>query len=124
MDIYQILCLIGTPALTAGVFKFCMNSIMKKIRESDEHKREQEIADQQHARAVELGLQAVLRRMLRQEYARCMAKEFATIAEKEDFEFMWAQYHSLGVNGVMDGVHVDFMDLPTEPPKGDNNNEN
>lgn len=64
--------------------------------------------------AVCLGVQALLRDRLYQSYNYHHDKGYAPISAKENFENMWTQYHNLGANGVMDGVHKDFMKLPTE----------
>ena len=48
---------------------------------------------------------------------RQIEQAYAPIYVKENFENMWKQYHNLGVNGVMDGIHEAFMALPTEPPE-------
>lgn len=74
--------------------------------------------------AIKMGVQALLRDRLISEYNDRNEKGFAPIYAKENFENMWKHYHNLGKNGVMDGVHNDFMALPTEPPtKGEVNNE-
>lgn len=64
--------------------------------------------------AVCLGVQALLRDRLYCEYNKHMDKGYAPIYARENFENMWQQYHSLGVNGVMDEIHNKFMELPTE----------
>ena len=71
--------------------------------------------------AVCLGVQALLRDRLYQAYDYHMERGYAPIPAKENFENMWTQYHKLGANGVMDGVHRDFMRLPTE--EGDRHHE-
>ena len=38
------------------------------------------------------------------------------IYARENFENCWKQYHSLGVNGVMDDLHSKFLKLPVSPP--------
>lgn len=37
--------------------------------------------------------------------------------ERDNFENCWKQYHSLGVNGVMDDLHRKFLELSTDPPE-------
>lgn len=64
--------------------------------------------------AVCLGVQALLRDRLIHEYNKYSRLGYAPIYAKENFENMWKQYHNLGLNGVMDEIHADFMDLPTE----------
>ena len=63
--------------------------------------------------AVCLGVQALLRDRLIENYNHYSDKGYAPIYAKENFENMWKQYHALGVNGVMDDVHVKFMELPS-----------
>lgn len=65
--------------------------------------------------AVCLGVQALLRDRLIQSYNHHTDRGFAPIYAKENFENMWKQYHNLGVNGVMDGLHEAFMALPDRP---------
>ena len=65
-------------------------------------------------KAIRLGVQALLRDRLLQEYNKWIDKNYAPIYAKENFENLWIQYHNLGVNGVMDEIHKTFMDLPTE----------
>ena len=36
---------------------------------------------------------------------------------RDNFENCWKQYHSLGVNGVMDDLHRKFLELSTDPPE-------
>lgn len=72
--------------------------------------------------AVCKGVQALLRDNLIRDYNKYTDLGYAPIYAKENFENMWTQYHNLGVNGVMDGMHETFIKLPTEK-KGDINNE-
>lgn len=72
-------------------------------------------ANEQKTEAVCLGVQALLRDRLIEKYDKYNDKGYAPIYARENFENMWTQYHNLGVNGVMDGLHAKFMELPTEP---------
>lgn len=62
--------------------------------------------------ALALGLQALLRDRLLESYNHYSKKGYAPIYAKENFENMYKQYHSLGVNGVMDDIHAKFLALP------------
>ena len=62
--------------------------------------------------AVCLGVQALLRDRLIQSYNHYADKGYAPIYAKDNFENLWKQYHNLGVNGVMDKIRDDFMELP------------
>lgn len=58
-------------------------------------------------------MQALLRSQMISSYDKWTGRGFAPIWAKDNFQNCWKQYHSLGANGVMDGIHDEFMDLPT-----------
>ena len=63
-------------------------------------------------RAIKDGLRAILRDRLLQAFRHCSAQGFADSDERQNFENMYIQYHSLGGNGVMDDVRQKFFALP------------
>lgn len=75
------------------------------------HKKSKTEAQRQDA--IEKGLQALLRSQMINDYNHYKEKEYAPIYAKDNFENVWKQYHNLGVNGVMDSIHEEFMSLPT-----------
>ena len=101
MTVYQWLCLIGVPALIAGVFKYLHGLIKRNMEDS---------------KALKAGIQALLRSQMISDFNKYTEKGFAPIYARESFENCWKQYHSLGVNGVMDDLHKEFLELPTEAP--------
>lgn len=70
-------------------------------------------------KALERGIQALLRAQMISDWNHYSEKGFAPIYAKENFENCWKQYEALGKNGVMSGIHNDFMALP-DKKKGDN----
>lgn len=64
--------------------------------------------------AIKLGMQALLRDRLYKIYDKCTAKGYATLYERENFENLYLQYHSLGSNGVMDDIRTKFLALEVE----------
>lgn len=101
ITIYQWLCLLGAPALIAAVFKY-LHSLVKK--------------NATDTAAVKAGLQALLRAQMINDYNKWDDRGYAPIYARENFENCWKQYHSLGVNGVMDDLHNKFLELPVQPP--------
>lgn len=97
LTLYQILCLIGVPSLTTAT-----GWIYKKLRQNNKE-----------TNAVKSGIQALLRCQMISDYNKWMNKGYAPIYARDNFQNCWEQYHSLGVNGVMDDIHEKFMDLPT-----------
>lgn len=93
MNIYQWLCLFSAPAIIVGAIKFFTNQI----------------------KGIKLGVQALLRAQMIADYNKYLEWGYAPIYARENFENCWKQYHSLGVNGVMDDLHIKFLQLPTSP---------
>lgn len=100
MTWYQWATLLGVPALLAAFAKFMWAQI----------------------KGVRLGVQALLRAQMIDDYNHYKEKGYAPIYARESFENCWQHYHNLGFNGVMNDLHDRFMMLPTEPPKEDNKN--
>ena len=94
MSVYQWLCLLGVPAIFAGLVKFIFTQI----------------------KSVKMGVQALLRAQMIADYNKYSELGYAPIYARESFENCWQQYHGLGVNGVMDDLHVKFLQLPTTKP--------
>ena len=68
-------------------------------------------------RALSLGVQALLRAQMINDYNRYLEKGYAPIYAKQNFENCWQQYDKLGKNGVMKDIHDKFLQFPTEPPR-------
>lgn len=102
MTLYQILTLLGSGGILAKVCRY----IFARLK-----------ANEEKTEAVQLGVQALLRDRLISEYNERMEKGYAPIYARENFENMWKQYHKLGKNGVMDGIHDKYMALPTQAPE-------
>lgn len=101
MTIYQVLCLIGVPALILAVFKYLWSQIKHNTEDS---------------KALKAGIQALLRAQMISDFNKYSEKGYAPIYARDNFENCWNQYHSLGVNGVMDDLHRKFLELSTDPP--------
>ncbi len=105
MELYQILTIIGIPSLITLFVQWLITTFSKKNKT---HRLEIEY--------LKLGIQALLRDRLLESYKACKKRGWISIQDKENFNNMYCQYHSLGQNGVMDGVYKEVMSLPTEPP--------
>ena len=100
MNVLEWLSYFGIPTLVFGAIS---GYFFKQIRKN---KQEQD--------AIKAGVQALLRNEMISSYNKYIEKGFAPIYAKENFDNMYKNYHSLGLNGVMDGIHDTFMKLPTE----------
>lgn len=99
MNVYQWLCFLGFDAIVATAVGWVV-AVVKK-----------EKADR---KTMKLALQAILRRDLIEDYNKWKERGYAPIYVKQSFENCWQRYHALGVNGVMDGIRNEFLELPTE----------
>lgn len=99
MTAYNILSLLAVPSVCAGFIGYVLAKL-KKIKSDND--------------AVKLGVQAMLRSDMINMYNKYNDKGYAPIYVKDNFENVWTQYHALGANGVMDGIHEQFLALPTE----------
>ncbi len=67
--------------------------------------------------SMRTGMQALLRAQLIGDYNKWTERGYAPIWARDNFENVYEQYHNLGKNGVMDGLHAEFLNLPTEKAK-------
>ena len=95
ITVYNWLTLLGVPGMLAALIGFIRMQIVQN-------------------RAVKNGMQAILRDRLLQCFRICRRQGYATSDDRQNFENMYIQYHSLGGNGVMDDVRRKFFALPLE----------
>lgn len=98
MNWEQILPLLGVPTVIGTFIIY----VVKRLHESAKR-----------VRALESGVQALLRAQMINDYNKWTERHYAPVYAKDNFENVWKQYHELGANGVMDGIHAEFMGLPT-----------
>lgn len=98
MEWYQWVSFLGIPSL-ASVLIWLYNIIKKQNEQYN---------------ALKLGLQAMLRSQMINDYNYWTSKGYAPIYARENFENLWRQYHLMGANGVMDDIHEKFHKLPTK----------
>lgn len=66
-----------------------------------------------YLKALQQGVQALLRAQMIQYYNYYKTQGYAPIYARESFENCWVQYERLGKNGVMKDIHEKFLALPT-----------
>lgn len=67
---------------------------------------------QQSNKATNMGLQAVLKDLLKIRYLEWIEKGYAPMDARDDLEKMYQAYHGCGANGVMDSLREQFLSLP------------
>lgn len=70
---------------------------------------------QQSGQATNMGLQAVLKDLLKIRYLEWMSKGYAPMDARDDLERMYQAYHSCGGNGVVTELRNSFLELPVTP---------
>lgn len=96
----EVLKLFGIPTLLFGTaFTFLMAKFKKYNTEQA---------------ALRAGVQAMLRSQMIDMYNQYKDEKKVPIYVKDNFENVWQSYHNLGANGVMNGIHDEFMDFETE----------
>lgn len=75
---------------------------LKKRQEQQERKN----------KAIENGVQALLRNELIKNYREYKLKGEITLLDKENMEHMFTEYFNLGGNGMMEEVHKEFLEIP------------
>ena len=108
----QILTIIGVPALISGIVLIVINRSLKKRDAKQEEIRKQNLEMERQNKAIMLGVQAILRDRLLQAYRHYIDKGVAEYDDRENMENIYAQYHALGANGVMDDMRDKFRSLP------------
>lgn len=100
MTSYEIMCVLGIPAVLAGVLTFAMKTAFNQIK------------------GIKLGVKALLRAQMIADYNKWEERGYAPIYARENFQNLWVQYHAIkGPNGVIDDIHDRFLALPTESAK-------
>lgn len=74
--------------------------ILGKIRRSNDE-----------LKSLKHGLQALLRDRMLSLYYQARTEGHATIESKSNFENLYQNYHGLGLNGVMDQIYEEYMDM-------------
>ena len=96
------------------IFNLIVNSAKNRKKRAAEIAKEIAKEDE----ILKRGVQALLRHELYQLYDEYYTnKGYAPLDVKNDFENIYLGYHNLGKNGVMNGLHERFMQLPEEPKK-------
>ena len=98
--IYNIIVTIVTSSGILGIVTKTLLARMKK--------------NEQRQKALELGVQALLRAEMIEQYEKYKAKGAAPLYARDNYENMWVQYESLGANGIMSDIHNKFMNLPVD----------
>ena len=65
-------------------------------------------------KAVEKGVQDLLRNELIRRYREYEIKKEISILDKENIEHMFTEYKNLGGNGTVEKMYEDLLELPTK----------
>jgi hypothetical protein len=65
-------------------------------------------------KALKLGLQAMLRNSIIEQYNKYIDKEYIPIYALDNVTAMYTQYHALGGNGTITELYLKLKELPTK----------
>ena len=86
--------------ITISMIFSVLGYILGKIRRSKDE-----------LKSLKHGLQALLRDRMLSLYYQAKSSGYATIEAKSNFENLYQNYHGLGLNGVMDQIYEEYMDM-------------
>lgn len=89
-----------------GISSFLVTRKINAVKEQQEN-------DEARQRAVEKGVQALLRAEIIRIYNKYMEKGYIPIYERENLEHLYAEYKALGGNGVIEDLIDKLRELPT-----------
>ncbi len=114
----QLVLALGGSALISAIITFIFNKMTNGIEKKKKDAKLIAEAIEERNQVLKRSVQALLRHELYDLYDKYYNQlGYAPLDVKNDFENIYDCYHSLGKNGVMDGIHVRFMQLPDEPKK-------
>lgn len=87
----------------------------------ERQEKEKKVAEEQRIRneandQLTLGM---ARTMLLDNYEKCVTKGYYSVAEREVYHKLYEAYRHDRGNGVIEELAEKIVDLPTEPPKGE-----
>ena len=106
IDILKIILSYLIPT-AIGAILGVVSTRLKKNKQIDEEKEKKE-------KAIEEGLQALLRNELVNRYREYETKGELSILDKENIEAMFKQYEILGGNGTVKHLMEELLSLPTK----------
>ena len=115
MELYRMLSLVGIPSVISGLVALLIQRSLKARDGRQEEIRAKSEEMELQNRAIMMGLQAILRDRLLQGYRYYAGKGWADYEDRANLENLWAQYHALGANGIMDEYRKRFLALPVSP---------
>lgn len=95
-----------------------ISGLEKQIEANLQLQNDYQKAIRQDVGLLKSGVQAIIKNDLKLHYESWLKKGYAPIDVKEDLERMYDVYHNLGANGVLTGLHDQFIALPTERTVG------
>lgn len=106
------------PALISGAFTVAVALIearASKERKSEKQARDEAAKEREHSKAVDDGVQALLRDRIIGRYNHYIDQGNIPIYGMENVLDMYEAYHKLGGNGTITKLVEALRELPTEP---------
>lgn len=88
-----------------GIIAFALTAFAKYFWNQNKARKSEQ-------NAVKLGIQALLRNGIIEQYNKYMDKKYIPIYAMDNVEAMYKQYHALGGNGTITELYEDLKELP------------
>lgn len=98
-------------------FKEQQHEYHEKIEDKMDDSNETLDKEDNLTKVLSAALLVVIRDRIVQLYDHYSKKEYMPIYARDSLNKMYEQYHNLGGNGVTEGLVKKLLDLPTDPPK-------
>ena len=116
MEILVTICsILGVSGIVSAFVNRRLINIEKRQEERSkavEHRQEEQ---EKRNKAVENGVQALIRANIISLYNKYTDKGYIPIYERENLEHLYTEYKTLGGNGVIESLLEKLADLPTPP---------
>jgi hypothetical protein len=118
MELQQILSICGVSGIVSGLVGVLIAVFLK--RPLERRVQENEAASQrveEQNNATMLGVQALLRDRLIQDFNFYLARGWIEAGERDNIDNMYTQYEALGPNNVISDIYNQVRMLPSIPPE-------
>lgn len=106
-------------AVTAVITGF-IGRLFVKLDKKEKKRQQEEDEQEEFKKAMQEGLQAILRDRIMQMSSHCMEQGHTQIFMVENMSHMFSSYKNLGGNGAVKHIYEQFMDLPVVQPQQKN----
>ena len=99
-------------AFIGAIMSAIIGYLVGRLKNVTKQRQEDRKILEEKNNALSLGIQALLRAQMINDFNKWSDKGHAPIYARENFQNCWNQYEKLGANGVMNDIKEKFFRLP------------